>query len=380
MTSQGSSIGRNQLTLGAGVVCAIQAVYGLVELAVYSDLYPDLLPVTLAWILFILAFSMMTIALAVRGDNLPGWAFWAYLAALAGVVALDFVAVWPLGNMGYATASVTAGFGLLATVTVRPARELLVAASALFVAFVVAIVTTTPLTAALLPTQVVTVALAVLPPVLTILVVRRFRRMLQLELDRVLIQSTVSAPRFAVGMLASDELVRLDLAAERLLDSVAGGQTELPLDRATAKTAAALATELRLHLIEGRRETWLYHAVTESEQLGKSATLKDNGSLAGLLDPNQRDGLLSAVWLLVADIKPGPTAEIVIGPVRPTASDASQRTITIPIVITTTNISHTRVDPSIFAALGKVGSYTHMTEHSSLRLDIECVVGNPADQ
>ena len=61
--------------------------------------------------------------------------------------------------------------------------------------------------------------------------------MVQLELDRVLVQSTISAPRFAVGMLASEELARLDLAAEDLLDSVATGRTQLPLKPKTASIA-----------------------------------------------------------------------------------------------------------------------------------------------
>jgi hypothetical protein len=73
-------------------------------------------------------------------------------------------------------------------------------------------------------------------------VVRGFRRMVQQELDRVLVQSTVSAPRFAVGMLASEELARLDLAAEDLLESVATGRTKLKLDPKTASVAASLAT------------------------------------------------------------------------------------------------------------------------------------------
>ena len=114
-----------------------------------------------------------------------------------------------------------------------------------------------------------------------VVIVEAFRRLVQVELDRVLVQSTVSAPRFAVGMLASEELARLDFAAEELLDSIATGTTPLPLTPKTASVAASLATELRLHLIEGRRETWLYHAVSESEMLGRSVTLIDKSSLAG---------------------------------------------------------------------------------------------------
>jgi hypothetical protein len=229
--------------------------------------------------------------------------------------------------------------------------------------------------------QLVTISMAVFPPLFGVFVVVRFRRIVQLELDRVLVQSTVSAPRFAVGMLASEELARLDLAAEELLDSVASGRTALPLRPKMASTAASLATELRLHLIEGRRETWLYHAITESEQLGKSATLKDSGSLAGLLDPQQRDGLLAAVWLLVADKKKtGPTAQLVLGPVLPPEDAVARRTITIPIVITTTGVPRGRVDRSIWAALAKVGDFTYSSENSSLRVDLRCIVPNPADQ
>jgi hypothetical protein len=211
--------------------------------------------------------------------------------------------------------------------------------------------------------------------------------MVQVELDRVLVQSTVSAPRFAVGMLASEELERLDLAAEELLDAVASKKTNLPLTPKNASVAAQLATELRLHLIEGRRETWLYHAISESEQLGKSVTLSDKSSLAGLLDPTQRDGLLSAAWLLVAD---GPssnprrrsaarTLNIQIGPVVP-GEAVPEHKIAIPITITTTGVPRNRVDSGVWDALGRIGRYSDSTQDASLRVDVECIVDNPADQ
>jgi hypothetical protein len=207
--------------------------------------------------------------------------------------------------------------------------------------------------------------------------------MVQVELDRVLVQSTVSAPRFAVGMLASEELARLDLAAEELLDSVSTGRTPLPLRPRTASVAASLATELRLHLIEGRRETWLYHAITESEMLGKSVTLIDKGSLAGLLDDNQRDGLLSAIWMLVSEnSKPSATrtVEVEVGPVVPTGeAPLPGRKLPVPIVIATTGIARNRVDPSTWDALRRVGRYSDSTRDASVKIDIECLVDNPAD-
>jgi hypothetical protein len=223
----------------------------------------------------------------------------------------------------------------------------------------------------------------VLPAVIGVVVVGGFRSLVQTELDRVLVQSTVSAPRFAVGMMASEELARLDLAAEELLDSVATGKTKLPLDPKTASVAASLATELRLHLIEGRRETWLYHAVTESDLLGKSVTLVDKASLAGLLDPQQRDGLLSTAWLLVSDgIKRSTTrsVQITVGPVTESQHTGTGHKITVPIVLETTGVPRNRVDPATWDAIRKVGQYSDSTQNASLRVDIACLVDNPADQ
>ena len=151
-----------------------------------------------------------------------------------------------------------------------------------------------------------------------------------------------------------------------------------------ASVAASLATELRLHLIEGRRETWLYHAVSESELLGKSVTLIDKSSLAGLLDPSQRDGLLSTAWLLVSDTtKANPSDDghraDRPGRRRPTSPRRTTSSL-IPITITTTGVPRNRVDPTIWDAIGRVGRYSDSTQDSSLRVDIECLVDNPADQ
>ncbi|MDB5280863.1 MAG: hypothetical protein JWR61_5818, partial [Ferruginibacter sp.] len=340
-SARGATLGTGYLGVGAGVLSGIEAVYGLSLFFARWPLYPDATPVVIAWILYIAAFVAAIVTMSILGDRLPHWLFGLYLAALAGVVALDFLGIWSRHDIGgYATASVSAGFGLMIVVTLRGGREVLAAAAVLGLAFVAAVLLNTPLTSATLPTQLSTIALAVLPAVLGVFVVRGFRRMVQLELDRVLVQSTVSAPRFAVGMLASEELARLDLAAEDLLESVATGRTKLKLDPKTASVAASLATELRLHLIEGRRETWLYHAVSESEMLGKSVTLTDRGSLAGLLDPSQRDGLLSAVWLLMSDTaKPtaSRTVQLTLGPMAASIDRLPGNQFLIPIVITTTD-------------------------------------------
>jgi len=380
-SARGASLGTGYLGVGASVLAALQGVYGLGMFVSHAGAYPDIMPAAAAWAVYTLALVGVAVTIATRGEQMPDWLFGTFLFALAGVVAFDLMAIWSLHDVGrYATAATSAGFGLLVALTLRRSRELLAAAFTLGIVLVVAVLLTTKLTPANIPAQILLIAIAMMPVMFGLYVVRRFRRIVQLELDRVLVQSTVSAPRFAVGMLASEELARLDLAAEELLEAVATGRTKLPLSPKTASIAASLATELRLHLIEGRRETWLYHAITESEQLGRSVTLADRGSLAGLLAPQQRDGLLAAVWLLVSDqSKATPTAQLTIGPVT-AIPDPGSKSITVPLVITTTAVPRNRVDPATWDAIGKVGRFLDSTQNSSLRVEIECIVMNPADQ
>ena len=380
-SARGASLGTGYLGVGASILAALQGVYGLGMFVSHAGAYPDIMPAAAAWAVYTLALVGVAVTIATRGEQMPDWLFGTFLFALAGVVAFDLMAIWSLHDVGrYATAATSAGFGLLVALTLRRSRELLAAAFTLGIVLVVAVLLTTELTPANIPAQILLIATAMMPVMFGLYIVRRFRRIVQLELDRVLVQSTVSAPRFAVGMLASEELERLDLAAEELLEAVATGRTKLPLSPKTASIAASLATELRLHLIEGRRETWLYHAITESEQLGRSVTLADRGSLAGLLAPQQRDGLLAAVWLLVSDqSKATPTAQLTIGPVT-AIPDPGSKSITVPLVITTTAVPRNRVDPATWDAIGKVGRFLDSTQNSSLRVEIECIVMNPADQ
>ena len=380
-SARGASLGTGYLGLGASVLAALQGAYGLGMFLSHAGDYPDIVPAAAAWAVYALALIGVAATIATRGEQMPNWLFGTFLFALAGVVACDLMSIWSLHDVGrYATAATSVGFGLLVALTLRRSRELLAAAFTLGIVLVVAVLLTTKLTPANIPAQILLIATAMMPVMFGLYIVRRFRRIVQLELDRVLVQSTVSAPRFAVGMLASEELARLDLAAEELLEAVATGRTKLPLSPKTASLAASLATELRLHLIEGRRETWLYHAITESEHLGRSVTLADRGSLAGLLAPQQRDGLLAAVWLLVSDqSKATPTAQLTIGPVT-AIPDPGSKSITVPLVITTTAVPRNRVDPATWDAIGKVGRFLDSTQNSSLRVEIECIVMNPADQ
>jgi hypothetical protein len=384
-----ASLGVAFLGLGAAILVGLRAIYGFSWfVALWSgDVYPKPVAALASWIVLAAVLIGGIVAARLINDRLPDWVFALFLTGLAVSVALDLVAVWELHSIGRnATAALAAGFTLLAVITVRGPLEVLIAAGVLAVGLAVAMFLDAPVggfDGEWIAPQVTALAAAVLPAVIGVVIIEAFRRMVQVELDRALTQSTVSAPRFAVGMLASEELARLDLAAEELLDSIATRKTALPLVPKMASVAASLATELRLHLIEGRRETWLYHAVSESELLGKSVTLVDKSSLAGLLDPQQRDGLLSTAWLLVSDTtksNPASTVTLQIGPVEPGESELPSHKLLVPITITTTGVARNRVDPTIWDAIGRVGGYSDSTQDGSLRVDIECIVDNPADQ
>ncbi len=378
-----ASLGTTFIGIGAALVAGLSAIYGFAWFVALWPQYTTPVPALMSWLLLIFALAGGFIVARLVGDRLPTWIFAIFLSFLAFSVVLDLIAIWDQNDIGrYATSSLTAGMALLVVITLRGSLEILVADAVLGIALLTAIIVNSDLSPDNLAPQVTALAFTVLPGVIGVLVVHGFRRMVQVELDRVLVQSTVSAPRFAVGMLASEELARLDLAAEELLDSVATGRTPLPLRPRTASVAASLATELRLHLIEGRRETWLYHAVTESEMLGKSVTLTDKGSLAGLLDDNQRDGLLSAIWMLVSEqSKPSATrtVQVQVGPIAATGESSIGQKLLVPIEITSTGIAKNRVDASTWEALRRVGRYSDSTRDASVKIDVECLVDNPAD-
>jgi len=382
-TQHRASLGTSFIGIGAAIVVAVRAIYGFSWFVSLWSTYPNPVWALTAWILLIATLVTAFITARVIGDHLPDWMYFIFVGLLAIVVMLDLVAVWELHDIGrHATASLTAAMSLLLVITLRGPIDILVTAGVFGAAIGGAMVVNTPLTPDTVPPQITSLGFAVLPVVIGVSVVRGFRRMVQVELDRVLVQSTVSAPRFAVGMLASEELARLDLAAEELLDSVATGRNPLPLRPKTASVAASLATELRLHLIEGRRETWLYHAISESEMLGRSVTLVDRGSLAGLLDANQRDGLLAAIWLLLSDnvkTNTNRTVNVQVGPITAAVAPGVGHKLSVPIVVTTAGVTRNRVDPSTWDAIRRVGRYSDSTQNASLRVDIECFVDNPAD-
>lgn len=382
-STHASALGSGFLGIGIAIVAALQSMLGLGIFLARADTYASLLPAVSAWTLLLVTFLGIIVTISATGERLPDWLYGFFLVALGAVVWLDFVAIAPFNDVGRnASASISAGFVLLVIVTLRSRWEVLLATALLGIAFVVAIVLTTPLTPVTIPYQVTAVALAVSPGIIGVFLIAGFERILRRELDRVLVQSTVTAPRLAVGMLASEELARLDYDAEELLDAVATGDAPLPLPPPLASRASSLATELRLHLVQGRRETWLFHAITESDHLGRYVTVSDPGTLAGLLDDAQRDALLAALWLLSTDpvgVAPARTIAVELGPMTGGAVSAGGDQTVVPITIRVSGMKRNRVDPGVWEALDRVGRYSDSTAQGSLLIEVDCLVENPAD-
>ncbi|TFD56871.1 hypothetical protein E3T43_08900 [Cryobacterium sp. Hh7] len=381
--SDQNGLGARHLGIGMSISGGVIAVFLVARLVVEWGQTPTPTPTLsiVAWL--VLAATAVGVNLAVHefSSRMPTWLFLLALGLCAIVVALDLAGSWGFpGTATFPTAAPAVGAFLLTIVTLRESRDITLAALALGVIMGAATLFEARSDVLALGPDILGVALAVVPPVVGASIVQAFRRMVQRELDLVLVQSTVSQPRFAVGMLASEQLARLDLDAETLLDDVAQGRTALPLAASTATTAASLATQLRVHLIEGRTETWLHHAITESEFLGPVVALSDPAGLAGLLSPTQRDGLLLTIWLLLGDTqRSGASVSLRLGPIVPTQRVGLHHRVRFPIELTTTGVSRRRVDPETWQAIRAVGPHVDSNRAGSLRVDIECSVDNPAD-
>ena len=389
LRSSRTSLGTGFLGIAATLVAVLLLVFDVARFADEWRSYDQPGLAALAWLLLGGLLVVLAVASRTAGDVLDSLVSLGIVGGLGVVVALDAAAVWQNGDLGRnLTAAPAVGFVLLAMVGVRSSRSITAAAGLLGLSLAVLLAVSAmqhPLPPAGVVDGIAMIAKAVAPPIVAAWIVHVFRRIVSTELERVLVASTTTAPRFSVGMLASEELARLDLAAEQLMDGIASGRTRLPLNPATAQAAAELATELRLHLIEGRRQTWLYHAISESELLGRAVTLSDPESLAGLLDPKQRDGLLQAVWLMLGDSPERSrrssarvTIEITVGPARPI--EGKGRTMHVPSVVQTTGVARGRVDPATWDAMRKIGRHTDSQRGGSLCVEIDCVVDRPAER
>jgi len=376
-----NGLGGQHLGIGLTISGAFIAAFLFGQFVVEWNGYPFPTLSVIAWVTLLSAALVINLVVQRMATRMPLWLFLVAVGIGTVVVVLDLAGCWGLTGAGiYPTAAPAVGALLMSMITLRGTGDILIAIGVLGILLLAGALTEDRRTALTFGPEILTLAVAIIPPLVGAGIARGFRRMVQRELDLVLVQSTISQPRFAVGMLASEQLARLDLDAETLLNDVAQGRTALPLGPTTAMTAAALATALRLHLIEGRTETWLHHAISESEFLGPSVTLVDPSGLAGLLSPSQREGLLLTIWLLVGDTR-GPAASVALrfGSILPAPSGTAQRQLVFPLELETIGVPRRRVDPETWQAIRAVGPYIDANKDGSLQVDIECSVDNPAD-
>ena len=373
-----ASLGTGRLWFGAIAIVAIRLVYDAVRtLLAWDDLDRSWL-VGIAWVVLIVADLAVIAATRALGEHLPTWLFAMFGLAVVLAIALDVVAVWGEPDLASRlTVAIAAATSLVLVSTTRADWELVLVAGLATLGVATA---STVSSAAPIPSSadLFVFAQMIVPSVVFVSIVDSFRSFVQVELDRSLVQGTVAAPRLAVGMLASEQLARLDLAAEELLGGVAEGRIALPMAPAEASRAGSLATELRMHLLEGRKQTWLFHAISESGRLGRSVSVVDTDSVAGLLDTGQRDGLLSVIWLLLdprADRASQRRITVRIGPMQ--SLPEVTRLAVVPIVLTTTGVNRTRADPAIWAELQRIGQHWDSVDGGSLRLDIRCMTTGP---
>ena len=377
-----ATLGTGRLWFGAIAIVAVRIVYDAVRAILADGDGERVLIVAVAWGVLIVADVAVIAATRALGEHLPSWLLTLFALAILLVIALDLVASWGTHDLtSRLTVAISAATSVILISTTRADWEvvLLAGVATLGTATVSILAGTASLPSS---SDLFVFAQMLVPTVVFVSVVVSFRSFVQVELDRSLVQGTVAAPRLAVGMLASEQLARLDLAAEQLLSDVAEERIALPLSAEHASRAGSLATELRLHLLEGRKQTWLYHAISESDRLGRSVSVVDPDSIAGLLDSGQRDGLLSVIWLLLdprADRASQRTITVRIGPAQ--ILPEVTRLAVVPIVLTTTGVNRTRVDPAIWAELQRIGQHWDSVDSASLRLDIRCMtssLGTPA--
>lgn len=364
------------INLAADVILAICFLFFLSDARSYPVLPLDVA----AWALLIAVVTLTQLG-ATRRIRLPSSWWTIARVAFALVIVLDVFGVLDQVGNGVsgpfptAAMGVGSGIAMFATVEHRE-RTINMATAALGVLILVDIVMTAPsgLSPDLAP-GIVSLALAVAPPVIAVATVRAFRHMVEFQSDLSQAKGTTSAAGSSLGQTASEQLVRLDMQAEQLLDDVASGRTALPLSEALAESASTIATQLRMNLVARKSETWLHHALTESTVLGAISTIDDPDGLAAGLAPDQRDGLLTAIWMLAGDGER--VAQALTVTVRRASTGALHR---LAVTLELIGVPKRRVDPAAWQAISRVGRYTDVYSAPTLRVDVDCALDVVADR
>jgi hypothetical protein len=368
--------GVSRLRVGTMVIADLLVLASVLRFLPWGAHYPLIVLGIIAVVLLVTVAVLLWVLPVARDASMDRARFAGLLGACAVIVTLDLAGSWNPGSQSVLPVTCIGVGGLLATsVTTQPPRDVLLATGALaLVLFVMlGLQMRDPIAVA---SRLAYITIVCAPPVVGVALVRSFRAIVQLHSEIAQTQSTTTSDS-AVGMLASEELERLDLAAERLLEDVAAGRQTLPLDEGTAARASALATQLRLHLVEDRRQTWLHQAVTESALLDPVTEIDDLDGLAASLSARQRDGLFSTIWLLVGSA-PKAASSLVIHIVR--GADAGPHVHSLQIRIEATGIPRRRIDPAAWQAIRRVGRYTETGQSAIVRIEVDCLVDASADR
>jgi HPt (histidine-containing phosphotransfer) domain-containing protein len=373
------TLNTSQLGVGLGLAGGLLFVHALWRFLDHVEDFPRLVLNIASWAILFVTVVLVVIALRAAGFIFSTLLFWSMVLSLTVAAVLDFAAVWQVVDDGvYPTSAIAVGAVLLGASSLRPAREIVMASAILGVGLLLGVLVPGPGEDRLGPLLLLLV-LAIVPPLIAASILGEYRRHILLALDRVLTQSAISAPVvLTAGMLGSAELAELDHEVEELFDDVATGREPLPLSPERADQASALATELRRHLVAGHQDTWLSHAVSESEFLSDHVTIDDANGLSARLDQLQRDGLLSGLWMLMSSAARMPATARVSFIERRDQPRADSRRVLIALDVD--GIGRSGVEAITWAALRRVGRYTDTATPLGLRVDIEAEVAVTQDQ
>ncbi|MFE6966843.1 hypothetical protein ACFVAJ_17165 [Agromyces sp. NPDC057679] len=354
--------GGRRVAAGA-LLAATIIVSGLfIVAASTSSRYPEGAGGWPAWMTFWVTFSAVAIT-AVRVDGrLPDWVFVIVIAGTLTTALLDIRATWGLlDHSVYLTAAPAAGAMLMVVAAQRGITAPLILASIIAAGEFAAMLIPYNHADLLATSKVGAVGITVFPLVMTVVAVQGFRSIVNNELALSQARTTARAGNELIGPEDSDEIARLDQAAESLLERVAWGTD---LDPATSDRAATLATALRARLLDDRSETWLKLAVDQSEYLSRHVIVHDDEADAGLLGPDQRDGLLVGMWLLASHDRQAQG----VFKIHVVVTKSGHREATVGINVSGVQIRD--IDATVWDSLHRVGRITSQAGNDGFALSI----------
>lgn len=372
-----AGLGARRIWPGVLILVAVQMVFDLGQSIGRIGGYADPQLIGTAWLIIIVANLAVVVVHRALGDHLPNWMFGLFVAALGVALLLDLAATWDRPDVGYAiSAGMSATLSLLIALPTRPELEVMLAA--LSFTFIAALAMAFGGGFELMTMQgsIFMLCQMSLTVVVGTVAMAGFRGMVRRDIEWTLSRGTLLAPRFTIGIDQSEQLARLDLAAESLLAAVAEGRVHLPLNDEIARRAGTLATELRMHLLDSRSKTWLDLAIEESELLAAAVRVEDEFNGAGLLGPRQRGALLSALWLLAEQhpTRRGAPSATLVAFDRPVQVSAASAALAVPIRIRLGSSGGSGFEPGIWEHFAQVGNYREVNEPGAFGVEISAVV------